>query len=204
MPTYKLIYFDARARAELSRFIFAHAGVKYEDKRISYQTEWPEYKPNTPFGVLPVLEVDGKQLGGSMIIARYLAEQYGLAGSNEFENAQIACIVDAVTDLFEAIVKPFFEKDETRKQELVKKLKDETLPAKLPLFEKRASTNDSGWLYNEKLTWADFAFYLMSDLIVGHNKEALEDFPGLKKLRASVEGLPNIAKWLEERPKTEY
>ena len=202
MPTYKLVYFNLAARAELSRFIFAQAGVKYEDKRIEFK-DWPEYKPNTPFGVLPVLEVDGKELGGSVIIARYLAEQFGLAGSNAFENAQIANIVDAIGDLLQEMLKIHFEKDETRKQEMGKKFKEETLPAKLPFFEKRASTNDSGWLYNGKLTWADLAFYLLADLIESKaSKDALDSFPGLKKLQKSVETLPNIAKWIEERPKT--
>jgi hypothetical protein len=42
-PSYKLIYFNARGKAELIRFIFAYAGVDYEDERIS-QDKWPELK----------------------------------------------------------------------------------------------------------------------------------------------------------------
>ena len=34
MPTYKLVYFDGRGRAELPRMLFAEAGVKYEDFRV--------------------------------------------------------------------------------------------------------------------------------------------------------------------------
>lgn len=44
MSTYKLTYFPIRARAELARFVFAQAGVKYEDVRIP-QEKWPELKP---------------------------------------------------------------------------------------------------------------------------------------------------------------
>ena len=51
---------------------------------------------------------------------------------------------------------------------------------------------------------ADFAFYLSAEWVLMGNKDALEKFPGLKKLRASVEALPNIAKWIEERPKTDF
>lgn len=42
-PLYKLIYFNARGKAEHIRFIFAYAGVEYEDERIS-QDKWPELK----------------------------------------------------------------------------------------------------------------------------------------------------------------
>jgi len=42
-PTIKLIYFNAKGRAELSRMILAQAGVAYEDERIERQ-DWPAYK----------------------------------------------------------------------------------------------------------------------------------------------------------------
>ena len=90
MSTYKLIYFNGKGRAELARFIFVQADVKYEDERIT--SGWMELKPKTPFGSLPVLVEDGKELGGSVAIARYLAEKFGLAGANAFENAEIASI----------------------------------------------------------------------------------------------------------------
>lgn len=43
LPHYKLIYFNARGRAEHIRFIFAYAGVEYEDERIPKE-RWPELK----------------------------------------------------------------------------------------------------------------------------------------------------------------
>ena len=35
--SYKLHYFNMRARAELARLVFAYAGVDYDDVRVSYE-----------------------------------------------------------------------------------------------------------------------------------------------------------------------
>ena len=40
---YKLIYFDARGRAETIRLILAAAGIKYEDCRVPFE-EWSSLK----------------------------------------------------------------------------------------------------------------------------------------------------------------
>ena len=45
MGKIKLIYFNARGRAELSRLILAQAGVEFEDLRITKE-EWPAMKPS--------------------------------------------------------------------------------------------------------------------------------------------------------------
>ena len=39
MSTYKLYYFDSRGTGEPARLIFAQAGVKYEDIRITHE-QW--------------------------------------------------------------------------------------------------------------------------------------------------------------------
>ena len=45
MPNYKLTYFDARARGEPARMLFALVGQKYEDIRYDFEgQEWPKIK----------------------------------------------------------------------------------------------------------------------------------------------------------------
>jgi len=44
MPSYKLLYFNFKGRAEIIRLLFAEGGVDYEDKRFDPQ-EWPSIKP---------------------------------------------------------------------------------------------------------------------------------------------------------------
>jgi glutathione S-transferase len=77
MPNYKLNYFNARGRAELTRLIFAAAGVQYTDNRIA---DWPASKGDAPLGQVPYLEVDGTKLVQSLSIARYVARELNLAG----------------------------------------------------------------------------------------------------------------------------
>ena len=52
-------------------------------------------------GQLPVLEIDGKTIGQSMTIARFLARRYSLAGKNDLEEAEADMLVDSMTDTFE-------------------------------------------------------------------------------------------------------
>lgn len=200
MSQYKLTYFNLRARAELIRLIFVQAGVDYEDRRIAKE-EWGELKPKTPYGSLPTLEVDGKVLAGSLPIARFVAERHGLAGSNDLENTEIAGILDCLGDLLQAFIKVLFESDETRKAELKKKFDEEESPKYFSLLEKRVTAD--GWLYGSKVTYADLAFFNFCDNLSGQ-PNLLEKYPGLKSVQEKVGALPNIAKWLKDRPVTPF
>jgi glutathione S-transferase len=44
-------------RGEPIRMLLSHAGVKYEDKKISME-EWPSQKASMPNGQMPALELD--------------------------------------------------------------------------------------------------------------------------------------------------
>ena len=203
MPKYTLIYFGARGRAELCRFIFAQAGVEYEDKRVAGE-EWQKLKPNTPYGSLPVLEVDGKMLAGSSTIARYLAEEFGLAGSDAFENAQLDSISGVVEDLGQQLYTIHFEKDEARKAELKKEAEEKHFPRYLGPLSKLVTDNSSGWILGPKLTWADLKVAIAIDMVGSQYPEVLTNFPTLAKLKDTVWKLPNIAKWVTERPESAF
>ena len=45
---FKVTYFAIRGRAEITRLIFAQAGVEYEDERVA-QEDWAELKPSKYF-----------------------------------------------------------------------------------------------------------------------------------------------------------
>ena len=205
MTKYTLIYFNARGRAEVTRLIFAQAGVEYEDRRLTSE-QWAELKPTTPTGNLPLLEVDGKAFPGSGPIARFAAERHGLAGANDLENLKLAGLVDTIGDLRVKMVGVYFEKDETRKAELKKEFVETHVPRYLGILEKWAGANNSagGWFYGPKVTYADLEFFVVSGYLKKDAPTMFDKYPALTKLLTSVENLPNIAKWLKERPETEF
>ena len=200
-----MYYFNGRGSAEAIRLIFAYAGVEYKDVRYE-QEEWPKQKPKMPFGKMPVLELaDGKMIPGSMVIARYLGEKHGLAGADAVENAEICGIVDAMVDLAKEGGALFFEEDKDRKEKMLKKYLDTTIPS---LFDKlNQLCSKDGYLWGSKLTWADLAFHRAFEYASAHHpdKEAILDkYPALKTQRSLVEQNENIAKWIKERPKTKF
>ena len=198
--TYKLIYFNARGRAEISRFIFTYAGVAYEDKRITRE-EMQELKPSLPTGMLPVLEVNGEVITGSGPIALYLAWEFGLAGRNNLQRAQICGIIDVVNDLVSKVV-PAFYGEEASKEAAKKDLVDLHIPKYVGILEQ--FIGDDGWAYHKSVTVADFSIAILGDMIFGMFPDQADHFPKLKKCMDAVNSLPKIAEWIEKRPKTQH
>ena len=52
----------------------------------------------TPFRQLPILEYDGRLIGQSITIARFLAKKSGLYGKDDVEQANADMIVDYVSE----------------------------------------------------------------------------------------------------------
>lgn len=52
-----------------------------------------------PYGMLPVLEIDGKPIAQSNAVARYLAREHNLAGKDEWESMLCDVLVDTLGDL---------------------------------------------------------------------------------------------------------
>ena len=204
MSNYKLVYFNLRGGAEVLRFIFAQAGVTYEDKRVERE-QWPEMKPTTRTGQMPYLEVDGTILTGSRPIAEFLAKRFNLGGNSDIEDAQLGGIVDFLFDFFQKLYPWFGEQDETKKAAALEVIKNEHVPRYWGTIEKWIQENKSeaGWVFGNKLTYVDFFIYSAVDFLSKLIPEMLSNYPAVAKNKAAVEALPNIAKWIKERPVTD-
>nr|XP_033202691.1 glutathione S-transferase-like [Bombus vancouverensis nearcticus] len=139
--TYKLIYFNARGRAEHIRYIFAYTGIEYTDERIPEEL-WPEYKDSMPYKMLPVLEIDGKPVAQSNAVARYLARKYDLMGKNEWDAMICDVLVDTLGDLKQAICYYRMEENPEKKEARKNQLLNETIPFYLTKFDQIIGENE--------------------------------------------------------------
>jgi len=209
--TIKLTYFGIRGRAETARLILAYAGVQYEDERVAVEPEEiAKLKASWRYGQLPMLTVDGETIYQSMAIARYLAKLYGLGGANAMENAQIDEVVDALSDLLQALG-PLtgLPGEEIQGEERERKVKDvlaKAIPEGLLRLEKHLSNRGSQFFVGNSFSWAELHFLSVMDFIKAFtlNEEFLEPTPKLKNSLARVRALPNIYAWLETRPNTTF
>lgn len=197
-PKYKLTYFNGMGRAELCRLIFAEAGVEYTDNRVE-MADWPAMKPTTPFGSMPLLEIKGcdQAMCQCQAIARFLANEFGLAGKTSLEQFHVDMVCAGIVDLFSEAAGLGGDAEKT------KKLSDETLPTALANLEKLVEGEDS--FVSSGLTYADI--YLWDTLRIPKAagiEIPFDDCPKLKKVCAAVDARPNIANWVKERPETAF
>lgn len=193
--------------------IFSAAEQEFEDNRVNDFEEWKKIKPTTPMGQMPVLEVtenDGTKfiLSQSITCARFLANRFNMTGSNEYEKAEADQWADLSLDLFNANVKIYFEKDETKKADLKEKYLSETIPNALKLFEAKLNKTNTSYLVGNKLTWADLYLHNTIDNLAlplyKIRDVTLDKYPLIKKHFHATRSLPGVAKYLATRPESEH
>ncbi|KAH7717128.1 Nagst-1 protein [Aphelenchoides avenae] len=206
MVQYKLIYFDLRGAGEAIRMLFHYAKEKFEDFRVE-QAKWEKLKPKMPFGKLPVLEVDGKQLPESYAICRYLARKHGLAGKDAWEEATVDAYADMVKDCGAEMMSYFrvaAGMAEGDKDKLKKEVFQPAADKYFPLLEKHLSKSKSGFIVPSGVTWADF---LIAERLVNTDVAApgcLKAYPALQKYIEKVHAVPQIKEYVKSRPKTKF
>nr|UOU03300.1 glutathione S-transferase sigma 11 [Brachionus rubens] len=203
MSNYKLYYFNGRGRAEISRLILAAAGVSYEDVRIS---DWPKTKSDAPIGQLPYIDINGLKLPQSLSIARYLAREYNLAGSNNLDSAKADAIVDTCIDLMTAFYqKVFLVNDMEAKEAALKKFLGDDAIKGLENIEKLARQYGSkGYSVGNSLCWADLFIHEITFSLLNYDTNLLDQFEALKDIRETVESNQSVAEYLKNRPVTPF
>ncbi|CAG9788907.1 unnamed protein product [Diatraea saccharalis] len=203
MPTVKFTYFPAKALGESCRLLLAYGGQEFEDYRIN-PDNWPNIKPTTPFGQLPVLEIDGKKYAQSLAISRYLGRKYGLNGADIEEDFLIDQSVDFINDIRAKAATVQYESDEALKEKKHEDFSKNVYPPMLKKLDEIVKQNN-GHVAAEKLTWGDFVFAGMLDYlkVMMRRPQLEEEFPSFKQLLDNVYALPQLQKYLAQAPDTE-
>ncbi|WKX97382.1 hypothetical protein Q1695_013214 [Nippostrongylus brasiliensis] len=206
MVQYKFYYFPGRGLGEITRQLFALAGVEYEDIRITSE-QWPEYKSKMPFGQMPVLEVDGQQIPQSLAIARYVARKYGYAGKTPYEEAIVDALADQYKDFYVQIKDYYYPALGLREGDVEAAKKNILIPARdtylgyMTDFLKKSS---SGFLAGNDVTYADLILAEHVFTMLSVFPEYIKDFPEIEEHYKKVTAIEELKNWMLLRPESKF
>ena len=163
MDKLKLVYFDIDgARGEAARLAMVIGRVPFEDDRVKF-ADWPARKPGTPFGALPVLELDGHAVAQSNGINRYVGKLAGLYPSDAWQAALCDEAMDAVeeiaTRVWSTMAMPAAEKKAQRESLAAGPLSDS-----LDRLQRRLVAHGGQYFADGRLTIADLKVFVW----IGH------------------------------------
>ena len=198
MPKPKLTYFDiAASRGEECRLALFVAGVDFEDNRLK-RDAWMALKPNTPFGSLPTLEVEGKRtLSQSNAILSFIGRSHGLLPKDEWEAARMLSLMSAAEDLRHAVDKTMGIKDPAELAQRRAALVEGPIRTWGASVEKQVV---GPFASGENLTVADIKLYIVMNWfkkgVLDHvPSDVLASFPKLEGLFNAVKQHPKIVEW---------
>jgi prostaglandin-H2 D-isomerase / glutathione transferase len=159
MPKFKLTYIDVhRGRAEPARLAMHIGGIAFEDYRFAYP-QFPEVRKTTPFGQVPVLEVDGVMVTQSDAILRYVGKLAGLYPTDPYQ----ALMCDEVMNVLEdAAVKmgPTYRMSGDALKEARLALVNGSIPVYLKWLEKQLEAHGGEYFADNRLTIADLKAFV--------------------------------------------
>lgn len=99
MTKIKVTYFDMNGgRGEPIRLVLHCMGQDFEDDRFSFN-EFAEVRKGTPFGQVPVVELEGEQITQCNALGRYFAKQAGLYPEDAYQALLCDEVMDAIEDV---------------------------------------------------------------------------------------------------------
>ena len=147
-------------------------GVAFEDDRVP-PADWLRRKADTPFGALPVLEVDGQIVAQSNAINRYVGKLADLYPSDPWQAALCDAAMEAVEDITTKIVATRALPEEPKKAQR-KALIDGPIPFYLTRLQQRLEAHGGRYFAADRLTVADLK---VSELIRNLRSGALDHIP---------------------------
>jgi len=200
MRDIKLTYFDFDGgRGEDCRLALHLAGVPFTDERVLGKT-WAERKATTPFGALPVLQVDGRVLSSSNAILGWIGETYGLLPEDPWERACHLAVLDCAEDLRKAAERTHRDDEEAK---LVARGEFAAGYLRSWLGAMSDQIGDGPFLAGDAPGVADLKLFVMlgayaRGVFDGIPDTVLVDFPKLVRLLDAAAAHPRVRSWYDE------
>jgi prostaglandin-H2 D-isomerase / glutathione transferase len=197
-PHIKLTYFDFPAsRGEECRLALHVAGVEFEDHRLK-NAEWAALKPTTPYGSLPLLEVEGKGvLAQSNAILAYIGRTWGALPADPWEAARHEAVMSAVEELRAKLDPSMRTKDDAEK----KRMREELVAGWMQTWFRNVDAQVAGPFFGgERVSVADIKLFVVLNWFAKGTldhvpREVFSGFPRLVRLFESVKSHPRVLDW---------
>ena len=159
MAKLTLTYFDFHGgRGEPARLALSMSGIPFQDDRVP-PSKWGSRKAQTPFGALPVLEVDGQVVSQSNAINRYVGKLGDLYPSDPWQAALCDEAMEAVEDITNKIGATLFLPEEQKKAQR-QELAEGPIPFYLTRLQQRLEAHGGRYFSADRLTVADLKVFV--------------------------------------------
>ncbi|CAP39343.2 Protein CBR-GST-38 [Caenorhabditis briggsae] len=189
MVSYKLTYFDGRGAGEICRQIFAYAGQEYEDQRLTDE-QWEE----SPIQPTPNAHHRRK---ASCSIPRHVSlpcsrvwhqreNSFRRGSTRPYLAVKLGYTEGDADTLYKTVYLPAFKKH-------------------YGFLSKALKSSGHGFLVGDSLTWIDLLVAQHSaDLLKREGESLFDEYPEMKTHSQDVQRIPQIAKWIEKRPVSDW
>ncbi|MCP5068465.1 MAG: hypothetical protein GY946_18035, partial [bacterium] len=194
-----LTYFDfSGSRGEECRLALQIAGVDFEDHRIK-GSNWAEHRPHTPFGSLPVLEIEGLgELSQSNAILAYIGRAHGLHPTDPWSAARHEALMCAAEDLRSRVFPTLRIEDEGEKKTAREEMANGLLQDWGRNVEQQLG--EGPFVAGDQIHVADIKLYMLvrwfaRGLVDYVPSDVFGEFPRLLRLHDAVENHPRVVEW---------
>ena len=202
-PKLQLIYFKMRALAEAPQMLLHAAGIDYEYLMAweYFEKPWKEVKNSVIFKQLPILVINETHtIAHSGSILRYLAGLASMIPSDPVSMYKADSILEAAQEMFAPLNPTMnFVIGKDYKERRIEMLP--SLASKVDDFERLLTLEpEAPFFMGNTPCHCDFSVYHHISLAQRMHSNILGNAPHLKRFLSSVQALPRVQDYLDQRP----